>query len=58
MNVNKIHNKQLIYSYRDFAKAKHSPTSAFVRLLTMGYKRQDRAGNGDSGFRKNSVSLV
>ena len=26
----------------------HSPSSAFIRLLIMGYKRQDRAGHGDS----------
>ena len=26
----------------------HSPPSAFIRLLSLQYKRQDRAGNGDS----------
>ena len=49
MNVNKIRNRQLVYVYRDFVKSETTtPTSAFIKLLIMGYKRQDRAGNGDS----------
>ena len=66
-NIQQQHCKQLVYIYRDFAKAE---TFSFkCRLRTLRYKRQDRVGNIDSvrilsalckdtRFRENSVSLV
>ena len=40
--------QQLDYIYRDFAKAENSPSSVFIRLLTIRYKRQDGGSNGGS----------
>ena len=52
MNVNKIHNKSFFFTFIEiFRKQRHSLLSAFFRplkLLSLRYKRQDRAGNGDS----------
>ena len=43
---NQQHCKQLVYIYWDLAKA--LSLSAFIRLFTLPYKRQDRAGNSNS----------
>ena len=47
-NIQQQYCKQPVYIDRDFAKAEHSPSSAFIRLCTLRYKRQDRVGNGVS----------
>ena len=36
------HCRQLVYINRELAEAEHTSSSAFIRLLSMGYKRQDR----------------
>ena len=38
-----------LFTYIEISRRQRkSPTKAFIRLLTLQYKRQDRASNGDS----------
>ena len=49
-NANKIKNtyKEPVNIYRISWRWKYSPANAFIRLLTLRYKRQDRVANGVS----------
>ena len=47
-NMQRKHCKQLVYIYRDFTKAETFPSNAFITLLTLRQKRQDRESNGNT----------